>query len=188
MNRLQALASIQAYLPEDTEIVKILNYCDLNPIDGWRIWQNEYSPYIKVQKDKKIGIRFKEEDYFVPKMDLYAYSKTYDVAKISKKLLFILNENNCLSFLFLGNDDKLRYRRYSNSIYINEPPLFVPIEDIRVFIKHENIDGHCSVKLAKKQSLGWVTSWPPSTRFYQEIKKEICNNQLESLIQDFCVM
>jgi len=193
MNRIQALNSLQAYLSEDKEIIKIVNLCNLNPVDsstsGWKEWQNEYAPYIKVQKNKKLATRLKEEDYFTPKKDLYAYSNLVDVAKISKKLLFTISKD-CFCFLFWGKDDKLRFRRYLGDTYLNNPALFVPIEDIRILVKNEYIDGYTKIKLVNSGESGWVTSWPPKKEFYQELKKEIkkWNNQVESLIQECCVM
>lgn len=188
MNRQQCLASLQAFLPDDKEIIRIINACDLDPIDetnsGWRGWQNQYSPYIKVQKNKKLVTRWKGENFFVPKKDLYAYSSAQDVARISKTLLFIA-DGDCFCFLFMGKDDKLRYRRYIKGMYLNDPPLHVPIDDIRTLIKNENIDGYKSVQLTKTPGpKGWVTSWPSKSDFYQELKKEtkICNSPAESLI------
>lgn len=189
MLRPQALISLQAFLPEDREIVKIVNYCDLDPIDstnaGWKIWQNRYSPYLKIQNNKKIIIHWKEEDFLAPKKDLYAYSGAQDIARISKVLLFITH-NECFHFLFLGKDNKLRYRQYLEGTYLNKPPLQVPLEDVRTLIKNENIIGHKSIQLIKGPARGWMTSWPPERSFYQELKKEtkICNSPAESLIQE----
>lgn len=189
INRQQALTSLQAYLPNDTEIVRIINMCCLNPIGGWRVWQNEYSPFIKVQNNKKISIGYKGENFFEDKNDLYAYSNAASVAKISKKLLLI-KEKDCFCFLFWGNDNQLRYRRQLNDNskllvpFRNNVPLVVPIEDIRTFIKQEHIDGHVKVSLISKHTMGWVTCWPPKSEFYNEVKKEtnLWNSQVESLI------
>lgn len=185
MQRNQALASLQAFLPEDKEIVKILNLCDLHPNDTWRIWENQYSPYLKVQKNKKLVTRWKGTDFFSPKTDLYAYASPTDVAGISDKLLF-LAEDNCFCFLFWGKDNLLRYRRRLNGLWCYDPPLFLPIEDIRTFVKHEKIEGHVKIKPSKGQKpTGWITSWPPKKSFHQDIIKEtqICNSHsAESLI------
>ncbi len=187
MNRKQALASLQAFLPEDKEIIKMINLCDLHPIDespsGWRKWCNQYSPYISVQKNKKLVTRWKGQNWFATQNDLYAYSEPQQLAKMSKKLLFI-TEKDCFCLLFWGNDNIFRYRRYfSESMCFSDPPLFLPIEDLRKFIKLESIDNFEKIRLTKKSSAsGWVTSWPPKKEFYQEIKGIVCNNQVESLI------
>lgn len=197
MRREQALASLQAFLPNDNEIVKIINFCDLDPInpDNWRIWGNEYSFFIKVKKNKKLLISWQEEDFLAPKKDLYAYANIKDVANISKTLLFIAEEdiaedNYCFSFLFLGKDEKLRYRRYVKNIYRNDPPLSLSIDDIRTLIKNENINGYKPVLSNKKNAKAWITSWPPKSDFYQETKKEIkiCKDlQVDLLILGFLV-
>lgn len=191
MNRKQALASLQAYLPEDKEIIKIINLCDLQPVDessnGWREWCNQYSPYIKIQKNKKIVTRWKGQDWFAPQSDLYAYACPKDIAELSKKLLFIVDKD-CFCLLFWGNDNRFRYRRYLDGMCWNDPPLFLPVDDLRSFIKLENVECFEKIQTTKKSSAqAWVTSWPPIKEFYQEIKGVICNNQVESLISDFCV-
>ena len=190
MNRAQALASLQAFLPEDKEIVKIVNLCDLQPNETWRVWENQYSPYLKVQKNKKLVTLCKGTDFFSPKTDLYAYASPEDVANISDKLLF-LAEGNCFCFLFWGKDNLLRYRRYLDGLCCYDPPLFLPIEDIRTLVKHEKIEGHIKITPSKGQkTIGWVTSWPPKKSFHQDIVKEtqICKNpQIDSLILDSLV-
>jgi hypothetical protein len=188
MNRQQALASLQAFLPEDKEIIKIINLCDLYPINGWRTWQNEYSPYIQIKQDKTIKVYNKEEVFPSSKKDLYIYANTKEVASISKRLLFIETCNNNLSFLFWGRDNRLRCRRYVNDIYLNSPPLIHSIDDLRILIKNENINQYTEVPIANKKA--WVTPWPPKKEFYNEIKKEIniCNSLAESLIQECSVM
>lgn len=198
MNKQQALASLQAYLPDDAEIVKIINLCDLEPendtTSGWRVWVNEYYPTLKVQKNKKVVIRKKHTDPFAEKKDLYAFSNVRDVAKISKALLFIAEDakhsKDCFCFLFWGKDGRLRYRRCINGMFFSDPPLSLPLEDVRSLVKNENIDGHKKIQCAKKSGIGWVTSWPPKKEFYQEIVKEtkVCNSPAESLILDFCDM
>lgn len=187
MNRTQALVSLQAYLPEDQEIVTILNLCDLHPVDetsaGWRQWQNQYAPYIKVQKNKKLVIRWKGEEFFARKNDLYAYTNVIQIANMSKKL-FLIKDKNCLCFLFWGQDDKLRYRRYFQDkltlqgTWWTDPPLSLPITDLRTIVKYEKIEGHHQVPLAKKtKGTGWITSWPPSDSFSQEVMNNTTNCQ-----------
>lgn len=187
MTRDQALASVQAYLPDDKEIIRIINLCHLNPIDdytnGWREWKNHYSPRLIVQKNKKLTIKYKEADF--KSSDIYEYSSLNDISKMSKKLLFIdanLAKGHCFCFLFWGKDDRLRYRRYLDDMWFKDPPISLPLEDIRILVKNECIDGYCSfvpvknLKQSHKKSFqpakGWVTSWPPSKEFYEEIIKE----------------
>lgn len=186
MKRAQALASLQAYLPEDKEIIKIINLCDLYPMDesssGWRGWCNQYSPYIRVQKNKKLVTKWKGQDCFASQNDLYAYASTQEVAKFSKKLLFLVDKN-CFCLLFWGQDDRFRYRRYFDGTYWNDPPLFLPINDLRTFIKLEKVESFEKIQTTKKSSTtqAWITSWPPKKEFYQEIKGIACN-PVESLI------
>lgn len=191
MNRKQALTSLQAYLPEDKEIIKIINLCDLHPVNessnGWREWCNQYSPYIKIQKNKKIVTRWKGQDWFASQNDLYAYACPQEIAKLSKKLLFIADKD-CFCLLFWGNDNRFRYRRYFDGMCWNDPPLFLPVDDLRSFIKLENVESFEKIQTTKKTSAqAWITSWPPTKEFCQEIKGITCNNQVESLISDFCV-
>lgn len=158
MNREQALISLQAFLPDDKEIIRIINFCDLDPIGGWRIWQNQYSPYIRVQKNKKIMLYHKHENFFVTSKDLYAYSSIDNIAEISKKLLFTISKNQ-RCFLFWGIDDKLRCRISLEKRYFNEAPLSMPLEDIRTLLKHEFVDDCLEVQLKKIK--GWIINLPP---------------------------
>lgn len=183
INRKQCLASLQAYLSEDKEITTIINYCDLWPTEGWRIWQNEYSPYLKTTDLHKIVLRYKEEDYFFKKRDLYAYSSLPDVANMSKKLLLI-SCNDRFDFLFLGKDDKLRYRRYQGEQYRNEPPLFLPLDIIRELIKAENKPYRKLImRFLQNQVDVFITDWP-NKKLYTEVKQinPIIENSLAKII------
>ena len=58
-----------------------------------------------------------------------------------------------------------------------------------ILAEYTKKQGIKKIQLAKKTSgAGWITSWPPKQKFYEEITKEteLCNNPAESLILDFC--
>ncbi len=185
MLREQALASLQAFLPEDKEIIKIINLCDLHSNNTWRVWENQYSPYLKIQKNKKLVTLKKESDIFSLKTDLYAYASPIDVADISNKLLLLIDEDR-LCFLFWGKDDLFRYRQFQNGMWCHDSPLVLPIEDIRTFVKHEKIEGYLKIYFKREQpTFGWITSWPPKKSLHQDISKEICQNQIiDKLFKD----
>lgn len=187
MTRDQALISVQACLPDDKEIVKLINLCKLDPVDNstncWREWKNHFSPRLIIQKNKKIAIKYKGADF--KSSDIYEYSSLNDISKISKKLLFIdanRARGHCFCFLFLGNDDRLRYWRHLDDIWFKDPPISLPLEDIKSLIRNEGVEGYCSIipadnmKNSHKKSFrpakGWVTSWPPNKEFYDEIMIE----------------
>lgn len=179
----KALASVQAYLPEDKEIVRILEVCDFYPINdsfgGWKEWIN-YSHKVTFSKDKKI--RISKHNSNVKNTDLYAYSNILDIAEISKKLLLKFDKNR-VWFLFLGGDDRIRLKIYSDGFALSESPLTLPLVDIRALVTRENFDGF--VKIGPKT---WVSTLPVKKKFLEAIKEtetcktmRDCSGLIESL-------
>lgn len=185
LTRQRSLVNVQAYLPNDTEIIRIINGCALSSKGDWRIWQNSESPYLKIGKNRELHLRYKQEDEFHPE-DIYRNAPPEVLAEISKTALLIQIERS-MSFIFMGSDGLIRTAK-CGSWWKRDPPLFYHVEDLRTLIKHENVELAQPVPCYWSTGKGWVTPWPPSRDFVTELEKEnACNNLAKSLIEDFSV-
>ena len=188
--RKKALVNVQAFLPDDKEIVSILNACDMSPADDWRLWINGESPSIRIYHNKKIMCR-KRNVETPGTIDLYFGSHPTQLAELSKLALIIFVANVMCILLFLGKDNKLRLARYLDKIdeWQRDYPLTLPLEDVRTLIKHEGVETHRRVSCyGSSRAIGWVTPWPPSRDLlidFDKKDKEIWNNPARSLISDF---
>lgn len=178
---MKELVSLQAFVPEDEEIVQIIKACDLHPKDNWKRWFGTDGSYIKIRKNKNITGGY-TADKNISTTDIYYLSSLSSLSEISKSALLITTEDNSYA-LFMGHDERLRLRRKNNEKeWVSYPPLSLPLKDLRTLIKNKNIESYTQVKCAGPESAqGWVTAWPPTSEFLKEI---VWNNQLKTLIRD----
>lgn len=191
ITRDKALVNVQAYFPDDKEIAKILNYCCLQPVDGWRVWQNSESFYLKIGDNKKIKIKWKPE-YKINDHDLYSNSSPEKIAEVSRVALIYVGPDP-VTFMFLGNDNIVRTLNAGTLLrkkigWHRTPTLFYPLDDLRTLIKHENVESAVPVSCFSGAE-AWVTPWPPTLDIIEKLGKEKieCNNLAKSLIEDFSV-
>lgn len=186
-SRKKALINVQAFLPNDKEIVKIIDRSNLNELDNWRLWGNGKSPSIKICKNK--FVKCYERNTIAPEsLDLYFGAAPKQIAKISKSVLIII-VSNIMTILFLGKDNKFRLASYHDdkNIWVRNYPLSLQLNDIRTFIKYENVETYLPVALSTQNAIGWVTIWPPKPELLLEIEKDTktWNYPAKLLIEDF---
>lgn len=154
--RNKALVSLQAFLPEDKEIVRILNICEMTPGKNWRYWTNNQGLGIKISSKKTIST-------YAPKLqfisDLHFKSSPKKVASISK---LVLIEDPVTSFLFWGRDDRLRLFVY-NQGWERISLQNVLISTLRAMVKNEFVEDFIKIKV------GWITTWPPSPKLLKKV-------------------
>ena len=149
MKRKQAIESVKAFLPNDKHIEKIINICDLYPVENsWKKWTDHLGSYIKLHKNKKvIAYIYSSKDtseYIVT--DLYFKSPPSSIVKISKWAFISFAQTgdipNIIFIWFLGNDNRLRLLSYKDGIWTrNHPPLISGIKALRFIIDNFNYNG-----------------------------------------------
>lgn len=178
MNRVKAIISAEAYLPKDQEIRFILNGCGLNPVDGWRVWQNKTPLYIELSQKKEILIKTKEGSKY-DLDDLLAQARPEVIATICKLALIYIDQHE-LFMLMLCEDKRIRIAKYKNGCW--HPPqitLSVGLEMLRMLISHRRITSYRQLS-----PYIWVTKWPPvQIKELEKYHKELWN-QVNSLHQD----
>lgn len=152
----RGVVTVQAYLPDDREIIKIISGCDLFPSGGWREWTDLYGYTLHIRRGRRVKVKFNNNsDPIIDTKDLYFKLSPDDLIKISKSLLIHGDD-----YIFLGNDDKIRVRKFREGVWEIHPPLSIELNILRKLFNDKD-----TIKL-------------PIT------KKEIECNILKSLIQD----
>jgi hypothetical protein len=183
----KALASVKAYLPEDKEIVRIIEMCDLEPAGkGWRLWTDSLGHNLIIKNNKCITSKKVNpvSRYPFKIKDIHYKSSAKQISNISKWSMISLAESqengvpNICFLWFLGFDNRLRLLCYMKDEWIeNKPPLSSGINTLRTIIK--NID-EISYKVIKGSRYvsgpyegniikSWVSSWPPSNNMKLDI-------------------
>jgi hypothetical protein len=183
MERIQALESVKAFLPNDKEIETIINVCNLYPIENsWRKWADNLGSYIQIQNNKKV-ISFSYSPYDKSKRiitDIYFKAPPANIAKFSKWAFISFGKMDKLNvgfIWFMGHDNKLRLLFNSSGQWQrNLPPLVSGINILRLIIKHLNnnhqgqadilhIQGPLAITLTKF----WASNWPMENGLKQQI-------------------
>lgn len=187
LTRAKALVNVTAFLSDDKEIVRIINGCFLNNTDDWRIWKNSESKYLKITQTKKLQVKL-QDPLLIKSEDLYRYCHPGRVSQISKKVLIVVKQHKAY-FLFIGNDDKFRFAGWEENWY-RDTPLILSLDVLRVPLLYEDVEKEGEVPLSSADGQGWISPWPPSKKFLENIEKEntLCSNLVESLIEDFYAM
>lgn len=192
MERIRALESVKAFLPNDNEIETIINVCSLRPIENsWRKWADHLGSYIQIQNNKKV-VSFSYSPYDKSKRiitDIYFKAPPKNIAKLSKWVFIAFGEidkANVEFIWFLGSDNRLRLLSYSTGQWQrNLPPLISGINTLRLVIKHlnNNIQGQTDIlriqgPLAASLTKFWSSNWPME----DELKQQIINSGFGSEI------
>lgn len=170
----KALVSLKAFLPQDQEICKLIQLCNLQPLKDWRHWTDFLGHNLIVAESKKISI-FKEHPLTPTEKiitDIYYKSYPKQITKISKRAIIIFGEEDKhgdLCFIWLiGRDDKLRLVTFAKNQWIeNYPPLSCGMKTLRFIVKqllveqvrsidHKNLQGPLACNLIK----AWVSPIP----------------------------
>lgn len=198
MQKIQALESVKAFLPNDNEIEIIIKACDLYPLgNSWRKWTDHLGSYIQIYNNKKVASfiysPYDKSEKIVT--DLYFQSSVRSISALSKYAFISFGKDNDNIFnicfiWFLGSDGRLRLLSYSDGTWQkNSPPLISGINTLRPIIKSFNIDSYEQADILRIQgpvaanmTKSWATTWPPCQGlknkmilFNAELGNEICN-------------
>jgi len=200
MKKEQAFESVKAYLPRNKEIIKIIEVCDLYPMDdSWKKWTDHLGSYIHIFSKKNIKSfiysPFDKSERIVT--DLYFKSHPNKISEISKWAFISFGKDSSvlnICFLWLlGKDNRLRLLSYSNGKWQkNYPPLISGIDTLHPIIKYLNVNSYKKVDIlrikgpvASNMTRSWVTVWPPCKKLKQELlltSKEL-GNAVNSIIR-----
>ena len=136
MLNLKALVNVQAYLPDDKEIITILKICKfVNDKNDWKLWNNvNYRLLftdvrsIKITKKKCSEIRL---------FDLLVLADPVDVIRQSSIGLY---DDTSKEFLLLGKDDILRQCNYTSNGWISAELNVEPIIRLRNLLRNSSFD------------------------------------------------
>jgi hypothetical protein len=188
INRETAIVNVKAFLPEDKEIIQIIDMCNLDPDgDSWLKWSDSNGNYLYIKKDKTVvsnkesptkkrtrlikDIHFKAPIDVISKNSKWALICFAETVNIRQGIKSALSGINIAFIWFLGIDNKLRLTTFIQNEWIeNQPPLTTGITTLRTIVKHLNISNYCMIKIADiKEPLSvafakkvWATPWPPS--------------------------
>lgn len=187
MKKSKELISLEAYLPKDSEIFKIIEICDLEPIgEGWRLWTDNLGNNMIIKKNKSVVSKKVNPIGRYPFIikDIYFKSSAKQIADNSNWVMISLAESvdggvpNICFLWFLGKDNKLRLLCYIKDEWIeNKPPLSsgintlktivnnLEIKKYKVILGSNNISGPYEGNVIKT----WVSPWPPEANMKLDI-------------------
>ena len=169
----KSIVSVKAFLPDDDEIIKIIEICDLQPLkDDWKDWVDSSGFNLHIKKDHSAYIyqSIPSKQNIVVK-DIHFKAPIRGISDNSKlALICFCGEYDACHIWFLGNDDKLKLCTFFKKEWIeNRSPLTSGISIPRVIVKNLNIKDHKSINSIKRLSTvilpvrrSWVTKWPPT--------------------------
>jgi hypothetical protein len=189
INRETAIVNVKAFLPDDKEIIPIINICNLEPKgDSWLKWSDSNGNYLHIKKDKTVVSNKESPTKNNTRLikDIHFKAPINVISKNSKWALICFAESlstnappfnnispgiNIVFIWFLGIDDKLRLSMFIQNEWIeNQSPLITSITTLRTIVRHFDIDKYCVIKISDiKEPLSiafakkaWATPWPPS--------------------------
>ena len=188
INRETAIVNVKAFLPQDQEIIQIIDMCNLDPEgDSWYKWSDANGNYLHIKNDKTVisskesptkkKIRIIKDIHFKAPIDVISKNSKWALICFAESSAGIPQFNNILPGLniifiwFLGIDNKLRLSTFIQNEWIeNQSPLITSVTTLRTIVKYLNIDKYCVVKITDiKEPLSsaftkkaWATPWPPS--------------------------
>ena len=183
----KAKVSLQAFLPDDNEIIKIIEMCGLELFDknNWKEWHDNVENKIYVTDDKKLFIKNIKIKHKIT--DIYFKSKPLQIANNSKLVMISVTNNNNYFVWFVGNDDRIRMLCYINHEWENRLPLSSNIETIRTIIKNLDINDYKvidGIKIKKESVIKTIIStWPPSQNMKTDM---ILTNKIGQKILSDC--
>lgn len=193
------IESVKAYLPNDAEILKIIQICQLYPTASWKSWTDHLGNSLNILNDKKV-LSLREHplaptDKIIT--DIYHKAPPDRISKNSKWAFIAFGEgdkqNNSLCFIWLlGNDDRLRLITYYKDGWIeNYPPLGCGMKTLRTIVKHigiesDNIPNLKEIKGSTAANIikAWSTPWPPSANIKLDLL--LTNKILASKVFEDC--
>ena len=174
MNYTKAIINVKASLPEDEEIIKIIEICKLEPTNTWRLWTDNNGHNMIIKNNKTITLKKNNRQPIIVK-DIYFKSSAKQIANNSKWAMISLAKNkdnaNICFLWFLGFDNILRLMCHvKDSCMENKPPLSSGINTLKFIVKNLNVENYKTI-LDSRYINGpyegnvvksWITNWPPS--------------------------
>ncbi len=180
-NRQAALASIKAACPNDFELFKIIELCQLYPKPDWRHWTDYQGNFLTLTQDQKVLINKTEsEDNFII-TDIYHKVSISKLSQISIWAFIIFGQNDnqepIMFIWFLGYDQRLRLISFVKDTWLTpESPLSCGLPTLRVLMKNLEVmnyreiwNQHLQGPIEAKVIKSWTTIWPPSQEFINEM-------------------
>lgn len=181
-----ALTSVKAFLPNDNEVIKIIDMCDLDPSPKtWRLWTDGNGNNLIIRNDKTVFSKKTKPTTRYPIIikDIYYKSSAKQISNNSKWAMVSLAESieesipNICFLWFLGIDDKLRLVCYMKDAWVeNKSPLSSGILSLRTIIKNMEESykvimgsGYISGPYEGNIVKSWAVSWPPSKNFQLDL-------------------
>lgn len=175
MEKSKALASLKAFLSEESYVIKIIELCNLYPVENsWKKWTDHLGNFITIYKNKKVNSsenQFKKSKK-IQVTDIFYKTKPLDIAKKSKQAFIAIGKNSQKNQIvlvwFLGKDDRLRLVISCDGKWIqNHPPMICGIETLHTIVNNLhvtelteipalNITGAITAEILKS----WATPWP----------------------------
>jgi hypothetical protein len=167
------LSSLKAFLPNDKEIIQIIKYCQLSPVDkAWDKWQDIAGNTLNISRLKNISVKIIEKH---PKekqkiTDIHLKSPPKSIFKRSPYCLISLDKNDTLYLLMLDND-KIRYSIFNKQWLENEFPITSNIKFLRVFFKNIKIQDYKEVFIKENNIIkSWVCELPLTEKTKENIE------------------
>jgi len=197
MEKLQALASLKAFLTNDQAVGTIIELCDLYPVgDSWRKWTDHLGNFIQVHNNKKV-VSFTNnplghDETIVTDLYLKAHPKKLSAISEWAFVSFGKGEKSFYDTLyvwFLGRDNRLRLSPFHNGEWMkNEPPLISGVDTLRPIVNRIGVKGYSQADIlyikgpiATNITRSWATEWPPSNELLDEMRT--LNKKLSSVVE-----
>lgn len=196
-NAKEALASVNAFLPNDELVGIIIKLCNLHPVGkSWRKWTDHLGNFLQIYNNKKV-VSFSQNPLGNDEIitDVYFKAPPEKLAHISNWAFVSFGKGqtdsfNTLYIWFLGIDNRLRFCSFHNGKWLkNEPPLISGIDTLRPVLKNLGIKGfrqadilHIKGPVAINITRSWATEWPPDQELISEMQR--CNQMLAKVMEN----
>lgn len=191
MDLQKAIKNIQIHLPDDKEILDIIDLCDLYLLnDGWNNW-SDFSKNILSINNKKISI-YKNDKAIITTNDLHFKSHIKIIAQKSSWAMVSFSNDNCFVWL-LNDNNKLRFYYLKDDVWKYDLlPLASGIQTLRALVKtlreaSENIivdSNKIRVPFTTDIKKTWAFLWPPNETVKNEMSLQ--NNMLATKFLKEC--
>lgn len=160
LSRNKAIVNVQAFYPEDKEIVSIINICKLyHEKTNWKIWSDGFGNALDIDKLKII------DDNRLHYPDLYYKASPQQIVSISN--VWMVAENNETIYVwFLGKDNRLRFL-IKNDKWINSVPLLSGLSTLRMFVRNVDVEEDplsLSIEIDGQSVNAIIERWPSKIR------------------------
>jgi hypothetical protein len=136
----QLLESVKAFIPNNPYIITIIKTCGLQPVDGWRSWNDGADNKLVINNYKEVNVKINKEASVLTNniRDIYFKSDIDLVLKNSSYVSIALcDDMKTYFFWFKGNDGWLRFLSYKDGNLNHLFPLTSGINALRYIFINE---------------------------------------------------